>query len=154
MNKNIFVRLATLNLPSKTIAPGTVASLITCVVLFLISHYLGLQSFGLRVPFVAIVFALAVTGEAIRYFKEEDPSIICIDEVPGMLLTLCWIDLSPAVIVLGFLLFRFFDVVKPLGIKRVEKIPGYLGVVLDDVVAGLFAFIGLQLLSCWLKMSC
>src|SRR3990167_4278979 len=146
--KNIFVVIATLGLPKATPLPGTMASLATCVVLY----FCKIVQFGIYIPAVAFLFACFVIERALRYFDEKDPCWISLDEVAGMLTALCYIKLSLFTIILGFFLFRLFDGLKLLGLKRVEKIPGALGVVLDDVVAGLFSNFVLQVLLCWLKI--
>jgi phosphatidylglycerophosphatase A len=155
INKNIYTRIATLGLPIDTKAPGTVASLYVAFLFLFVYLYEGsfynwfdglrydhISAFG---PLLVTLFALFIVQKSIKHFKEKDPSIIVIDEVAGMFVTMCMISMTPLNIFLGFLLFRFFDILKPLGIKKVEKIGGPLGIVLDDVVAGLFANLGLQL---------
>jgi phosphatidylglycerophosphatase A len=69
----------------------------------------------------------------------KDPGAIVIDEVAGMLLACCGNPRSWPWVLGLFLAFRFFDVVKPLGINRLQALPGGLGVVADDLLAGLYA---------------
>ena len=69
----------------------------------------------------------------------HDSNRIVIDEVAGMMITLAFLPPQLAYIVTGCVLFRFFDIVKPLGIKRAEALPRGMGVMADDVVAGVYA---------------
>jgi phosphatidylglycerophosphatase A len=69
----------------------------------------------------------------------EDSSRIVIDEVAGMHVTFALIEPSIAVGILGFLLFRIFDVMKPFPINRSQRVGGGVGVVLDDLIAGIYA---------------
>lgn len=69
----------------------------------------------------------------------KDPSVIVIDEVVGMWLSMIFIPNNIILLLLSFAVFRFFDIVKPLFIRKVENIRGGWGIMLDDVVAGIFA---------------
>lgn len=84
-------------------------------------------------------------GEA----RGQDPSIVIIDEIIGMLVALIAIPKTPRFLLLSFLLFRFFDIVKPFPIRKIEKLPAGWGIVLDDVMAGIYANLLLQV-SRWI----
>jgi phosphatidylglycerophosphatase A len=71
-----------------------------------------------------------------------DPSIVVIDEIVGMWISLAWIAPRPAALVTAFILFRLFDVLKPQPARSIEKLPGGWGIMLDDVVAGVYANAG------------
>jgi len=76
-----------------------------------------------------------------------DPGEIVIDEVAGFLLTIIFIPFTLINLIAAFFLFRFFDILKPPPIKKIEKkVKGGLGVVLDDLVAGLYAYLSLRFL--------
>ncbi len=75
-----------------------------------------------------------------------DPSEVVIDEVAGFLLTMLWIPLSWGTLTAGFLLFRLFDIWKPWPANVAERLHGGLGIVLDDLVAGLYANLGLRVM--------
>jgi len=127
-------------------APGTWASLAT-VPLGWGLHALG--GFWLVAPVTLGVIGLGVWATA-RYLdgREDDPSEVVIDEVAGMLIALWPLSLGLTIMeadpetwpwpgwVLGFLLFRFFDIVKPPPVNWAERVPGAWGVMLDDLVAG------------------
>jgi len=84
----------------------------------------------------------------------EDPSQTVLDEITGQWIALLWLPFGWPYWVAAFFLFRFFDIFKPLGIRRLEKIGGGWGVVLDDMLAGVYAnvvvqvFCALNLLFC------
>lgn len=102
---------------------------------------------------VAIVVFSLLCAKAVDVFAGEwgeDPRHVVADEMVGMWLTLVGLPLNLVNIGIGFLLFRFFDIAKPLGIRRLEAIPGGWGVVLDDVLAGVYANILLQVLNLYL----
>jgi phosphatidylglycerophosphatase A len=119
------------------LAPGTVGSLIGAACSF--------PALGLDWPlYVALLcglclLAVFVTGRAAQTLGHPDPPVIILDEFVGMwcavlLLTPSWYDLTAV-----FILFRIFDIVKPSPLPRLERLPGGLGIVLDDVAAGLLA---------------
>lgn len=90
---------------------------------------------------VIIMFSgIAICGKAAEKLGVHDFNGIVWDEIAGYLITLWFVPFSWSVAVLGFVLFRFFDIVKPWPIKWIdEKVHGGLGIMLDDVLAGLFA---------------
>jgi phosphatidylglycerophosphatase A len=102
---------------------------------------------------VAIWLAVGICGEAEVRLGRTDPGEVILDEF--VVMPLCFLgwqrlpaDLPWLVLLLaGFALFRFFDIVKPLGIKKLQDLPGGWGVVLDDVAAALAASVSLQLLG-------
>jgi phosphatidylglycerophosphatase A len=120
------------------VAPGTVASALTVVFLWL-------------VPFsrpALVVFFLAVTivgtwaaDRAERALGTKDPGAIVIDEVAGMTLSVLGLPLSVPVLAVAFVLFRVFDVVKPFPAGRAQALPGGAGVMVDDLLAGLYALV-------------
>ncbi len=77
--------------------------------------------------------------------NSHDAKEIVIDEVVGFLITMTWLPMTWQSVVLGFLLFRFFDIVKPPPIRQLDrKVPGGLGVMIDDVAAGFISSLILQ----------
>jgi len=76
----------------------------------------------------------------------KDSSKVVIDEVAGMCLTLLFIPIKWQYVLIGLVLFRFFDIAKPLYIRRMEQLNGGWGVMLDDVLAGVYSNIVLQLI--------
>lgn len=92
-----------------------------------------------------IIVGVYVSGKLITE-KEKDPSYVVIDEVAGMAVTLLFIPSTWQNFAVGFILFRFFDILKPLGIKRMEKMRKGWGIMLDDILAGIYSSIVLRLL--------
>jgi phosphatidylglycerophosphatase A len=98
--------------------------------------------------FTAFLFFIGVwaSTEAENIYGQKDSGKIVIDEIVGMLVTMFLLPYSIRFIVIGFLLFRAMDVFKP-GIKWAEKIPGGLGVMLDDLLAGIMSCLLLHLMN-------
>ncbi len=99
--------------------------------------------------FLALFLSLGFyfSGKAEKQFNSKDPKYIVIDEVAGMFLALLFVPLDFRLLAIGFLLFRVLDTVKPYPADRLQNLPGSAGIMLDDVVAGLYANIILQFLS-------
>jgi phosphatidylglycerophosphatase A len=129
--------------------PGTWASLATTLLWWLIASRLT-APLQLAIILVLIVVTVAIgipasTLEA-RGCGKKDPSHVVIDEVAGQLVALIACPIMWQALVAGFILFRVFDIVKPPPIRRLEKLPEGTGIVVDDLGAGVYAFIVLQLL--------
>jgi phosphatidylglycerophosphatase A len=126
-------------------APGTWGSFFACILFIFISHYVS--NIEILICSVAI-FSIWICERASVNLVEKDHKSIVIDELAGM-----WIALYPAIlyqtqdervalVIIAFLLFRFFDILKPFPISYIDKnVKGGLGIVLDDVIAGIFAAI-------------
>jgi len=125
-------------------APGTWGSLLGLPLVLLVNR---LPAFGAG-AFLVLFAVLAIWSSqaALRFFPEEDPSQIVIDEVAGLLLALFLVPPSGLHLLGGFFLFRLFDILKPFPITRFEKLPGGFGIVSDDLVAGLYATVCLRLI--------
>lgn len=98
----------------------------------------------------ALFVVLAVGVISARAVEKEwghDSSRVVIDEVAGMMIALLFVPVQLKYTVTAFVLFRFFDIAKPLGIRRTESLPGGWGVMADDVVAGIYALALVQLIT-------
>jgi len=127
------------------IAPGTAGSA-AAVALFAAIRLVGVPAAeALAIVIVLVIGSWAAT-RAERLLSATDPGPVVVDEVLGMLVTLAWLPATPAVVLAGFLFFRVFDVVKPFPARRLESIPGGWGIMLDDLMAGLYAHAVLRLL--------
>ncbi len=136
-NRSLMVTVATLGPIGYLRGSGTWASLVTLpVVAFLCTTTVWLQI--AVVALVACAMSLCVYS-ALSRFEEGDPSAIVADEIVGMMVTMIGIPCSLPTILLGFVLFRLFDIFKPLGISFFEKLHGWGGVMADDIVAGCLA---------------
>jgi phosphatidylglycerophosphatase A len=134
------------NVGKSKYAPGTIASLLTCIIYFILEKYLDM--FSLLI-FISIIFfySLFAINRSVEFFDSKDPQEIVIDEVVGQVLPLLVIPiyetlyLAPKIyyIIGAFLIFRFFDILKPFPINYVDKnITGAFGVMFDDILAGFF----------------
>jgi phosphatidylglycerophosphatase A len=126
-------------------APGTFGSLIG---LPLCSLLAGIQlSAAIMAALVLIVLAIWISGAAARRLKRKDPGCIVIDEIAGMVVTFIGLPFTLTTAVLGFILFRILDILKPFPIRMFDqRLSGGLGIVADDVVAGIFANIMARIL--------
>ena len=129
--------------------PGTWGSLATVLLWWLLASHLPP---GARLPVILVLILLSVaigipaaTLEA-RGCGKKDPSHVVIDEVAGQLLTLVACPIVWQGLLAGFILFRAFDIVKPPPVRSLEKLPEGTGIVVDDLGAGVYALIVLQVL--------
>jgi len=98
---------------------------------------------------LALLFTLIGIPAATRVARDsgmKDPQFVVIDEVVGQLIALIAVPLAWKTFLAGFILFRVFDITKPPPVRQLEKLPEGLGIVLDDVAAGFYASLGMQLL--------
>ena len=126
------------------VAPGTAGTLATIPLVILFSFL----TWPVFLFCILLMFFLGVAASSycIRRFQSKDPSKVVIDETVGFLITMFLVPLSPASVLTGFFLFRVADVIKPSPARDAEKLPAGWGVMLDDVVAGLYANIVLQII--------
>jgi phosphatidylglycerophosphatase A len=127
------------------VAPGTFGSAAGLVV-FAAVRWSGSPALELAV--IILLFAVGVwsANAAERHFGGVDPAPVILDEVVGMLITLAFLPVSITGAVVGFLLFRLFDVVKPWPANRLEAVHGGLGVMADDAMAGVYGNVAMRLL--------
>ena len=129
------------------VAPGTFGTLPGVALAPLVAMAAGLGVAPYTLILLAII-ALAV-WVADRYAAEigvKDPGSVVIDEIAGYLVTVAFLPVSMTTLGMGFLAFRLFDIVKPPPARQCEALPGGFGIVLDDVVAGLYANLALRLI--------
>jgi len=130
------------NLPK---APGTWGTLVALPIHFLLirttpNHYAMIMA-------ALIIFGVLISGSAEKILDKADPGCVVIDEIAGMLITLIGAPLNWKTIIVGFALFRFFDILKPFPVNIADqRFHGGIGIMLDDIIAGLYAMIILQLL--------
>jgi phosphatidylglycerophosphatase A len=114
---------------------GTAAAVVLCIAWYFFPVGYVYQAL-LLMTLLAVGIWSATKMETIW---EHDSNKIVIDEVAGMMITLIFLPQNGVYIVTGCVLFRFFDIVKPLGIKAAESLPRGIGVMADDVLAGIYA---------------
>lgn len=131
-------------------APGTMGSLAALIVYWVCPEINSLQlvMIILGITGIGIVSATLTENEMKSKFGKDkgiDPGIIVIDEVIGMLIALIAVPKATIFLIAAFILFRIFDIAKPYPIRRIEKLQGGWGIVFDDVIAGIYANIVLQI---------
>ncbi|MDB5275880.1 MAG: phosphatidylglycerophosphatase [Ferruginibacter sp.] len=124
---------------------GTIAALLYCIIWLLLPAAYT-DSVWQMVITIFIIVAGVICGNEVDAVWGKDSSKVVIDEVAGMAIALLFVPHKPAYAFIALMLFRFFDIVKPLGIKYLEKWPGGWGVMADDILAGIYALILIQLL--------
>jgi phosphatidylglycerophosphatase A len=124
---------------------GTAAAIFTAIAWFAFSRF-AMESFLPALFVTLVIIGLGIwSGNAVEPLWGKDHNRVVIDEVAGMCITMLWIPATPINILIGLVLFRFFDILKPLFIKRLESLPGGWGVMFDDILAGIYANIILQI---------
>lgn len=126
------------------VAPGTFASLAVVLLHRAVLHRLPPAGMALLIIVVFITGAAASTRYA-RLLGRKDPGLIVVDEAAGQLTALLALGTDWRLLLSAFLLFRFFDIVKPWPIGRLERLPDGWGIMLDDVAAGIAAAVVLRL---------
>ena len=126
-------------------APGSFGSLIGLPLCFALA--------GIRLTpavfctMLFILFAMCIADAAEKILKRNDPGCIVIDEIAGMMVALIGLPFNPITVVIGFIIFRILDILKPFPIRNLDKrIPGGLGVVADDVAAGIMTNLLLRII--------
>jgi phosphatidylglycerophosphatase A len=122
------------------VAPGTAGSAAALAIAIALHAYFGAGRGVFAVLAIAILLpAVWAAGEAARQLNLKDPRSVVVDEVAGQWVTLLGATAFNWKSWLGcFLLFRLFDVWKPFPIRRLERLPGGVGIVADDILAGLY----------------
>lgn len=143
---SFFVTLATVGPIGYLPASGTWGTLVALPLVYVLWALNISYSFAVTSVLMCTVVALLVIKKALAHMnRADDPSEIILDEVVGCLITFLGIPLHASLVIVGFLLFRFFDITK-CGIRSCELLFGTWGVVCDDIAAGIISNIILQLL--------
>ncbi|AVM51834.1 phosphatidylglycerophosphatase A family protein [Bacteroides zoogleoformans] len=126
------------------VAPGTMGALLATLVWFGLSYLVS----DICLLWLTVVLILAFTpagiwaADSLEAYWGKDPSRVVVDEMIGVWIPLLAAPAGHVWYALGaFVLFRLFDIFKPLGIRRMERFPGGVGVMADDILAGVYAFI-------------
>ncbi len=131
-------------------APGTVGALFGCGFLYFF-EYFNIISFYqspiilLIIILIATILGIISTNKLIPTWG-KDPSKVVIDEAVGIWVSMLFIPFNWINLLIAFVLFRFFDIAKPLGIRKLENLHGGIGVMADDILAGVYSNILLQII--------
>jgi len=133
------------------VAPGTAGSLAALAIAWLLAAYAGWRPLWFAaLALVTVAPAMWAAGVTAHERTEKDPQVVVIDEVVGQ-----WIALAGArhlnvkSWIGAFVLFRLFDIWKPAPVRQLEKLPGGVGIVADDLMAGLYAALVLSVAGCF-----
>ncbi|MFT3741494.1 MAG: phosphatidylglycerophosphatase A [Gammaproteobacteria bacterium] len=127
-------------------APGTFGTLAAIPIYLLLMHLPVL--WYLLITVIVIVLSMMICDKASRDLNMHDHPGMVLDEIAGYLLTMVAVPLGPVWVILGFILFRVFDIWKPWPIHWIDrKVHGGFGIVLDDLLAAVYAWVVLQVLA-------
>lgn len=126
------------------IAPGTFASLITVIILYIIP---GIGTVHLIITALFSVFAGIWASNEMENHYGKDPSCAVIDETAGMIISVILVEKTILLWGIAFLMFRFFDILKPFPINKSQKLKSGLGIMADDVLAGIYTCFIVNLLE-------
>ena len=122
--------------------PGTFGSIAGVFLYYLLKDSISIYTIF---SCILIILGFLVSGPAERMLNKKDASCIVIDEVCGMLLSLSFLPYDIKIVVLAFILFRILDALKPFPLDRLQRLKGGPGIMADDLVAGLYTNIILQI---------
>jgi phosphatidylglycerophosphatase A len=126
-------------------APGTFGSIVGLPICFLLSK--TKLSVAILFILIFIFFAIWISNMAEKILTQKDPGCIVIDEVAGIMVALLGLPFNTFFVAAGFVTFRFFDILKPFPIRYIERrFAGGTGIVMDDLMAGVYTNIILRLL--------
>jgi phosphatidylglycerophosphatase A len=132
------------------IFPGTVGTVAAIPFSFGLNRLAEVSVLAATIVLVFTIFsAIALANKASELLQQRDPGIIVIDEIVGFLVGNFSAPMTVSALLASFLLFRFFDIAKVFPASRLECLPGGAGIVLDDIMAGIYTFALIQLLLIW-----
>ncbi len=145
MNEKLIKLLATgFGAGLAPVAPGTIGTLVgvgICLICWPLPWLLRLL-----IVIALSGFSIYLAGLAEKIYKRKDDQRIVIDEIVGFQVTMLPVTITGLHLLVGFVLFRIFDILKPFPLRDLQKMPGGLGIVLDDVAAGIYSGILMLLL--------
>jgi len=123
--------------------PGTLGSLAGLIIYLVVKDKLPIYAVSLLLLFI---LGMLFSSEAERIYKRKDAQMIVIDEACGMMLSLFLVPYSLWIMILGFVLFRVFDIIKPPPARAIEKFSGAFGIMFDDIIAAIYTNFILQVI--------
>lgn len=125
-------------------APGTAGALVAVIIWTVLFYVIPFNILLVVTSLLIVLFTAAGIWSADKLESEwgKDPSKVVVDEMVGVWIALLAVPVGNVwYILFAFLLFRFFDIFKPLGIRKVEQLEGGIGVMADDILAGIYSFL-------------
>lgn len=123
------------------VAPGTAASAVGAIMAMVCSPNMFLY---ILVILIVTILGFMVSGRMEKILDQKDPGCIVVDEVAGIMLAFFLLPMTPVVIVVAFFLFRAFDMFKIYPVNKFEQLGGSAGVMMDDIIAGIYTNIVMQ----------
>lgn len=130
-------------------APGTWGSVAAVLLWAAVAHFAPQSSHlavNIALAALAVLLGIPAGTQVSRASGGKDPQFVVIDEVAGQLITLIGAPVHWKALLVGLILFRAFDITKPWPVRKLEKLPDGTGIMMDDVAAGVFGLIIMQLL--------
>lgn len=157
MEKKLAVVISTgLGAGYSPFAPGTAGAFVGAVLLYGWFHLAAYFGYDIQLngfPFVLALLVCLLLGiwstDIVEPEWGKDPSKVVIDEVLGMWVSMAFVSITIPNLLIAFFLFRLFDIWKPWPIRKLESLPGGWGVMLDDLLAGIYANICMHLYLYW-----
>ena len=125
-------------------APGTAGALVAVIIWTVLFYVIPFNILLVLTSLLIVLFTAAGIWSADKLESEwgKDPSKVVVDEMVGVWIALLAVPVGNVwYILFAFLLFRFFDIFKPLGIRKMEQLEGGIGVMADDILAGIYSFL-------------
>ncbi|MFQ5669120.1 MAG: phosphatidylglycerophosphatase A [Acidobacteriota bacterium] len=148
MRRLLFALASGLGSGYAPVASGTAGTL-AVIPLYLLLAWGTTRPVFITLTVAFLPLAILAAGSASRSLSRKDPGVVVVDEWAGFLVTMAGHPLAWQRLVVGFFLFRLFDVIKPFPARQAEGLPGGYGIVLDDVLAGLYANAALWMVFLW-----
>jgi phosphatidylglycerophosphatase A len=135
-------------------APGTIGTLVAVPIMFLYWEKGVLTQVLITISVFLIGFwaSTVIVGDTSNTHEKVDPDFIVIDEIAGFMVSMIGIPLSPIYLLIAFVLFRIYDIFKPPPIKWFEKLPSGLGIMADDIIAGIYVLVIMHILVNFFKV--
>ena len=124
------------------LAPGSAASLAGVIICYILQNHPALY---IVVWAIVTIAGFVFTGQMEKMAEKKDPSCVVIDEVSGMMIALFMLPFQWPVVISAFFLFRAFDMFKIYPSNKLEYLPGAAGIMLDDIVAGIYTNVVMQI---------
>ena len=134
--------------------PGTFGTMLGVIFFLFLSNFLG--NFLILGIFLFVLFSIFIADFSEKnIFKIKDAKEIVIDEICGIMVAMYGLrnNLTLIYVLIAFLLFRFFDIIKPFPIKKLQKLNGGVGIVIDDFIAGIYTYLLIYFFSSLFRLS-